>query len=347
MNTPTQLFHRRSALAPIARIKSKLVSKIPLAGTIVLASALLIAAGGSMARAEEKKVNMGVSVPAATHGWTGGVVFWANQAKKELEKAHPGLKITLKTASSPAEQANQLQDLLTATKIDTLVVLPFESASLTKPVAQLKSKGVYVTVVDRGLTDTSAQDAYVAGDNKAFGKISGEYMAEALKGKGDIVVIRGIPTTIDNERVEGFESVIKKYPDIKILDAKHGNWNRDDAFKVMQDYLTRFKHIDAVWASDDDMAVGVLKAIEQAKRDDIKIVLGGAGAKGMIKTLIDGNNPLIQANVTYSPKMIYDAVKLTAEARLKGEKVPENNIIPSVLITKENAKEYYYPDSPF
>ncbi|MGA7392797.1 MAG: substrate-binding domain-containing protein, partial [Terrimicrobiaceae bacterium] len=237
--------------------------------------------------------------------------------------------------------------LLTVSKIDTLVVLPFESASLTKPVAQLKSKGVYVTVVDRGLTDTSAQDAYVAGDNKAFGKVSGEYLAKALDGKGDVVVLRGIPTEIDNERVAGFESALKNYPDIKILDAKHGNWNRDDAFKVMQDYLTRFKHIDAVWASDDDMAVGVLKAIEQAKRDDIKIVLGGAGAKGMIKTLIDGNNPLIQANVTYSPKMIYDAIKLTAEARLKGEKVPATFIIPSVLITKENAKDYYYPDSPF
>jgi len=50
--------------------------------------------------------------------------------------------------------------------------------------------------------------------------------------------------------------------------------------------------------------------------------------------------------VTYSPKMIYDAVKLTAEARLKGEKMPADYIIPSVLITKENAKEYYYPDSP-
>jgi ribose transport system substrate-binding protein len=302
---------------------------------------------GTSAGLAEEKVNLGVSIPAATHGWTGGVVYWANQAKKELEKAHPGLKITVKTAGSPPEQANQLQDLLTVTKIDTLVVLPFESASLTKPVAQLKSKEVYVTVVDRGLTDTSAQDAYVAGDNKAFGKISAEYLAKALNGKGDIVVLRGIPTEIDNERVDGFNSVIKNYPDIKILDAKHGNWNRDDAFKVMQDYLTRFKHIDAVWASDDDMAVGVLKAIEQAKRDDIKIVLGGAGAKGMIKTLIDGNNPLIQANVTYSPKMIYDAIKLTAEARLKGEKVPPTYIIPSVLITKENAKEFYYPDSPF
>jgi ribose transport system substrate-binding protein len=348
MNTPTQLLQRNSLFASIPTTKSKLVPNLAISGAVILTSALwLIGAGSTSFAAEEKKVNMGVSVPAATHGWTGGVVFWANQAKKELEKANPGLRITVKTATSPAEQANQLQDLLTATKIDTLVVLPFESASLTKPVAQLKGKGVYVTVVDRGLTDTSAQDAYVAGDNTAFGKVSGEYLAKALNGKGNVVVLRGIPTEIDNERVAGFESVMKNYPDIKILDAKHGNWNRDDAFKVMQDYLTRFKEIDAVWASDDDMAVGVLKAIEQAKRNDIKIVLGGAGAKGMIRTLIDGNNPLIQANVTYSPKMIYDAVKLTAEARLKGEKVPETYIIPSVLITKENAKEYYYPDSPF
>jgi ribose transport system substrate-binding protein len=348
MNTPTHMLHKNSALVAMAKIKSKPFWKLPVASSVVLASALcLIAAGSRAFAAEEKKVNMGVSVPAATHGWTGGVVFWANQAKKELEKANPGLKVTIKTASSPAEQANQLQDLLTATKIDTLVVLPFESASLTKPVAQLKNKGVYVTVVDRGLTDTSAQDAYVAGDNKAFGTVSGEYLAKALNGKGNVVVLRGIPTAIDNERVEGFESVMKNYPDIKILDAKHGNWNRDDAFKVMQDYLTRFKEIDAVWASDDDMAVGVLKAIEQAKRNDIKIVLGGAGAKGMIKAVMDGSNPLIQADVTYSPKMIYDAIKLTAEARLKGEKVPDTYIIPSVLVTKDNAKEHYYPDSPF
>jgi ribose transport system substrate-binding protein len=310
---------------------------------IVVGGLVLLQASTALA---EEKVNLGVSIPAATHGWTGGVVFWANQAKRELEQANPGLKITVKTAGSPAEQANQLQDLLTATKINTLVILPFESASLTKPVAQMKNKGVYVTVVDRGLTDASAQDAYVSGDNPGFAKISAEYLAGVLNGKGNVVVLRGIPTTIDNERMEGFETV-KNNPDIKILDAKHGNWNRDDAFKVMQDYLTRFKHIDAVWTGDDDMSVGVLKAIDQAKRDDIKIVLGGAGSKGMIKTLSDGSNPLIQANVTYSPKMIYDAIRMTTEARLKGEKLPEKTLIPSVLITNENAKEFYYPDSPF
>jgi ribose transport system substrate-binding protein len=315
--------------------------------SVLLAAALAVFSIVSAPAAEEKKVNMGVSIPAATHSFTAGIVFWANQAKKDLEKEHPGIKVTVKTAGSAPEQANQLQDLLTVTKIDTLVIFPFESASLTKPVAQLKNKGVYVTVVDRGLTDTSAQDAYVSGDNTAFGKVAAEYLAKALNGKGNIVVLRGIPTTLDNERMDAFNAVMKNYPDIKILDAKHGNWNRDDAFKVMQDYLTRFKEIDAVWAADDDMAVGVLKAIEQAKRDDIKIVFGGAGAKGMIKTLMEGTNPLIQANVSYSPKFMYDAIKLTAEARLKGEKLPATYIIPSVLITRENAKDFYFPDSPF
>ncbi|GLS05777.1 ABC transporter substrate-binding protein [Chitiniphilus shinanonensis] len=294
-----------------------------------------------------EKVTLGVAIPTATHGFTGGIVWWANQARQELEKAHPDLKIIVKTAGSAPEQANQLQDLLTVNKINALVIFPFESASLTKPVAQVKGKGVYVTVVDRGLTDTSAQDAYVAGDNTAFGKLPAEYLAKRLGGKGNIVMLRGIPTTLDNERYNAFMGVMKQYPDIKVLDAKYGNWNRDDAFKVTQDYLTRFKHIDAVWAADDDMAVGVLKAIDQAKRTDIKEVFGGAGAKGMVKTILDGKDKRIQADVSYSPKFIYDAIKLTAEARLKGAKLPATTIIPSVLITKENARQFYFPDSPF
>jgi ribose transport system substrate-binding protein len=309
-----------------------------------VAAAVMLAGGTAAA---QNKVTMGVSIPAATHGWTGGVVYWANRTKGELEKQYPGMTVIVKTASSATEQANQVQDLQTANKIDTLVILPFESAPLTKPVAQVKAKGVFVTVVDRGLTDTSAQDAYVAGDNPGFGKVSGEYVGKALNGKGDVVILRGIPTVIDNQRVDAFNAVLKtSFPDIKVLDAKHGNWNRDDAFKVMQDYLTRFKHIDAVWASDDDMAVGVQKAIEQAKRSDIKLVLGGAGSKDYIKKVMDGDK-IVTADVTYSPSMIADAMKLTAEARAKGTPMPPTTIIPSILITKDNAAKYYEPASPF
>ena len=320
----------------------------PIQRRLVLAlGAAGVALATPLAAFAQNKVSLGVAIPSADHGFTAGIVWWANEAKKELEKKYPDLKVTVKTAKDPGEQANQLQDLVTANKINALVVFPLESAALTKPVQQVHSKGVYVTVVDRGLTDESGQDAYVAGDNTAFGKVPAEYIAKALGGKGDIVALRGIATTLDTERMDAFNSVMKGYPDIHLLDAKYANWNRDDAFKTMQDFLTRFKHIDAVWAADDDMAVGVLKAIDQAKRTDIKLVFGGAGAKGMIKTLKDSTDPRIKANVSYSPKFIYDAIKLTAEARLKGEKLPAKTIIPSVLITRENAKDFYFPDSPF
>jgi ribose transport system substrate-binding protein len=309
------------------------------------AVATLFAIGAAHVSAADK-LTIGVAIPTATHGYTAGIVYWANQAKKELEASNPNLKVIVKTAGTPPEQANQVQDLVGVNKINALVILPFDSASLTNPVQQVKNKGVYVTVVDRGLTNPAAQDAYVAGDNVAFGRLAAEYFGKHLNGKGNIVVLRGLPTTVDNERVNAFNEEIKKYPDIKVLDAKYGNWNRDDAFKVTQDYLTRFKQIDAVWAADDDMGIGVQKAIEQAKRTDIRQIVGGGGAKFAVKKIMDGDK-LVQADVSYSPRFMYDAIKMTADARLKGQALPAKTIVPSVLITKENARQFYFPDSPY
>ena len=104
--------------------------------TFATVAAATLAVFASTPAAAAEKVVLGVAIPAATHGFTGGIVFWANQAKKDLEKAHPDLKVIVKTAANAPEQANQLQDLLTVNKMDTLVIFPFESASLTKPVAQ-------------------------------------------------------------------------------------------------------------------------------------------------------------------------------------------------------------------
>ncbi|MBB6096814.1 ribose transport system substrate-binding protein [Deinobacterium chartae] len=309
-------------------------------------AALTVLMSASLALGQNRGT-IGVSIPSADHGWTAGVVYWANRTKSELEKKYPGMRIVVKTAKDANEQANQIQDLYTVNRINTLVILPVESAPLTKPVADLKRRGVYTVVVDRGLTDPSAQDAYVAGDNPGLGRVSAEYLGKAMGGKGNLVVLRGIPTVIDNQRVDAFEAVMKsKYPNIKILDKKYANWNRDDGFKVMQDYLTRFPKIDAVWAQDDDIAVGVLRAIQQARRNDIKIVLGGAGMKEMIKRVMDGDK-LITADVTYPPDMIADAMRMAAESRASGKPMPKNTIIPSKLITKENAKNFYFPDSPF
>lgn len=309
-----------------------------LLGMSVAAIALVSAAPG-MAQ------TIGVSIPAATHGWAGGMNYFAQEAITRLEAAYPDLDFVLATASDPARQVSDIEDMVATRNIDALVVLPFESEPLTGPVQAVKQAGKWVTVVDRGLSVEGIQDLYVAGDNPGFGRVSGEYMVSKMPDGGKIVVLRGIPTTIDNERVEGFQAAIEG-SGIEIIGMEHGNWNRDTSFTVMQDFLSRHAEIDAVWASDDDMAMGVLAAIEAAGREDIQFVLGGAGMKEMIARTRD-NDPMIPANVTYPPSMIATAIEVTAVGLVSNAPVSGNFIIGSVLVTPENAEQYYFPDSPF
>ena len=308
---------------------------------IGLAAAALLAAIGT-AQAQQSKT-IAVSIPAADHGWTGGVVYHAQQEAKALEARYPGLKVIVKTSPDGASQANALEDLTTQ-GIDALVALPHNSDELTDPIRQVKQKGVFVTVVDRALSDQSIQDLYVAGNNPELGRVAGQYFKDTL-GTGDVVVIRGLPIVIDEERIKGFDEAIAG-SGIKVLDKQFGNWSRDDAFKVMQDYLAKYPKIDAVWCQDDDMAVGVLEAIQQANRTDIKFVVGGAGMKDMVKKVMDGDK-MIPVDVLYPPAMIAVAMDLTAANLYDHLPVRGRYILDATLVTKENAKEFYYPDSPF
>jgi ribose transport system substrate-binding protein len=288
---------------------------------------------------------IGVSIPAATHGWTGGVNWWADQAKTRLEATYPNLEIVINTAGSAGEQADDIEDLIAINQIDALVILPFESDPLTDPVASVKDRGIFVTVVDRGLAREGIEDVYVAGNNPKLGQVSAEYIIERLGGTGKIVVLRGIPTTIDNERFDAFMALVEP-TDIEVLDSQYANWNRDDGFEVMQDFLTRFPEIDAVWAQDDDIALGVVEALRQAGREDELFVVGGAGMKEIIKGVMDGDE-LIPVNVLYPPAMIATAIELTALRFVSDVPILGRYILDSPLITQENAADYYFPDSPF
>lgn len=308
-------------------------------------TAALTSAIGLSGAAVAQEYTIGVSIPAATHGWTGGVNYHAEEAKKRLEALYPDIEITISTAGTAGEQANDLEDLVSLRNIDALVVLPFESGPLTDPVRRVKESGVFVTVVDRGLTEEGIQDLYVAGNNHELGRVSGEYIRERLDDQGDIVVLRGIPTVIDDERVQGFQEAIEG-SEINILDMQHANWNRDDGFEVMQDYLARFENIDAVWAQDDDIALGVIEAVRQAEREDELFIVGGAGMKDIIKRVMDGDE-LVPVDVLYPPAMIATAMDLTVQHFVSNGPVLGEYILGSPLITQENAEQYYFPDSPF
>ena len=313
--------------------------------TMPLAAAALSLSLGAGFAQDAEKVTIGVSIPSATHGFMGGLNWHAQDTIKRLGETYPNLEFVLTTAPDVGKQVADIEDMLATRNIDGLVVLPFESEPLTDPVKQVKAAGKFVTVVDRGLAEEGIEDLYVAGDNTAFGRVAGEYFRDNLKPGAKIVVLRGIPNTLDNERVDAFQKALEG-SDKQILDMQNANWNRDDAFNVMQDYLAKYPEIDAVWAADDDMAVGVLEAIAQAGREDQMVVVGGAGMKDIIKRIMD-KDPQLPVNVTYPPALISSAIEMTALHFVSNAPMTGRYIISSQLITPENAAKFYFPDSPF
>jgi ribose transport system substrate-binding protein len=310
----------------------------------LVGAAFIAAALASSALAQDTKT-IGVSIPAADHGWTAGVVYHAERVAELIRKEHPGANVIVKTSPDPASQANAVQDLAVQ-GLDALVILPTDPDQLVNAIKEVKAKGTFVTIVDRApsVMDDSVRDLYVAGNNPALGQTAGEYI-KANTPDAQVVVIRGMPIPIDQQRQDGFDKGIEG-SNIKILDRQFGNWNRDDAFKVMQDYLTKYQKIDVVWCQDDDMAVGVLEAIAQSKRTDIQYVVGGAGSKDMIKKVMDGDK-MIPVDVLYPPAMVGTAMEMTAAALYSQVPVSGTYTIDATLITKENAANYHFPDSPF
>lgn len=285
---------------------------------------------------------IGVSIPAATHGWTGGLNYHTERTIAAMEKAFPDLKFILTTASDASKQVNDVEDMI-AQGIDALVILPFESDPLTEPVKAAKAKGVFITTVDRGLAEEGIEDLYVGGNNPQYGVVAADYFKEKLPDGGKIVVMRGIPTAIDNIRIEAFQKALEG-SNIEVLDTQYANWNPDKGFEVMQDYLVRFPEINGVWAGDDDAALGAKAAIEQAERE--MLLLGGSGMNRVIKMVVDGDG-IFDADIFYPPTLIVPAIEITAMKYATQAPIQGRYVLDSPLITRENAADYYFADSPY
>ncbi len=315
---------------------------------IVTAMALAVLAlvtGGCGEAKKDAAIKIGISIPGADHGWTGGAVFWAEQAKKKIEGENKDVKVIISTARDAAEQVDRVENLLMQ-GIQALVILPHEPGPLTRVCEEVKAKGVYLVVVDRGL-EKPIEDLTIAGDNPGFGRAGAEALAKALGGKGNIVMMEGIPCVVNSDRVNAFREVMKNYPGIKILDSQAANWDTEKGLKLMENFLQKYPAIDGVWTGDDDVLLGALKAYEESKRKDIRCFVGGAGAKTVVKMIIDGN-PLVPFDVTYPPKMVEVAAGYALAGARKAPLTTEKKVvIPAEIINRDNAAKFYYPDSVF
>ena len=311
-----------------------------------LAATLGVAPLAEIAQPAKKKLRIGVTVPAADHGWTAGVGWWAKRAMAMYQD----VDWIYTTSANPEKQIADVEDMLTK-GIDGLVILCTESAPLTPIARRVHGQGVFIVNVDRGFLEPVA-DIFLEGDNKAFGRKSAEFIAKKMGGKGNLVILTGIPCTVDTDRVNAAREVFAQHPGIKILDQQPAFWNRQKGLEVMENLLTKHRKIDAVWAQDDDILLGAQQAIKEAGREKEMWIFGGAGMKDVVKMVMD-KDPMVPADITYPPSMIAAGIHECVSVLRDGNRdrvmefMPRHLVMDVELITPENAKQFYFPESVY
>ena len=311
------------------------------------------------AEATQSVPKIGIAVPSPDHGWTGGIGWWADKAVRELDAKYAGkYEFKVLHADGYAKQLSDVEDLM-VWGMDYLVILPHESAPLTPVVKEAQASGVKVIVVDRGLTDTSFGYINLAGDNSGMGRQSGIFMRDYMK-KNNLtkyVAMGGMPVVIDGERMKGFfDEMTKEKSLVNLAGGRKydfADWSTQKGLELMENYLQMYPEIHAVFCQDDDVMTGVLQAIKESGRKDIKLVFGGAGSRAAYEMIIN-NDPLVKATATYHPSMVYDAIMYcldVAEGKKSSDfhtaKAPTAVVLPSVLVDKNNVMEFYDKDSVY
>jgi ribose transport system substrate-binding protein len=262
----------------------------------------------------------------------------AHGAEAQAKKYNPAVKFTAESSNYDVNNQTNQMDNFVSSGVNLILLNAADSKGIAPAVLRAKAAGITVVAVD--VAAEGGVDATVTSNNKQAGELDGKYVADRLKGKGQVVIVNGPPVSAVTDRVAGFVEVIKQYPDIKIVSQdQNAGGSRDGGLRVMTDLLTAFPKIDAVFAINDPTAIGCDLAAKQAQRKDFFIV-GVDGAPDVVPSLRDPDS-LIAASAAQDPyTMSGKAVEIGYDI-INGKK-PEQplTLIPVQLITKENVDQY-------
>ena len=262
-------------------------------------------------------------------------VLMGKGAEKEAKKiGGDDVKVTVVSSGYDLnQQFNQIENFVAA-NTDLIILNAADSKGIRPAIDKARQAGTVVIAVDTGVD--AKVDATVTTDNVQAGEVGCQYIADRLKGKGNVVIVNGPPVASVIQRVNGCEKVLSKYPDIKILSKnQNAEGSRDGGLRVMSDLLTTFPKIDAVFAINDPSGVGVDLAARQVRRNEFFIV-GVDGAPEAIDA-IASKKSLYAATATQSPRGMTQKAVQVGNDILHGKKPDNPNIlIPVKLITRDN-----------
>jgi ABC-type sugar transport system substrate-binding protein len=267
---------------------------------------------------------------------------WRTANTDSVKGAAERLGVELRFSDAQQKQENQIKAIrsLIAQKVDVIGVAPVVETGWTPVFREAKDAGIPIILVDRRAA--VPQDLYVTLVGSDFleeGRKAARIMAQLTNGRADIVELQGTNGSAPaNDRYQGFREVLQRYPNMKIIDTQDGDFTVAKGKEVMQAFLKAHgKRITAVFAHNDDMALGAIKAIEEYGLKpgvDIKIVSVDA-SRSAFEAMIAGKlNATVECNPLLGPLFLDLALKV-----VNGEAVPKWVPSKEDVFFPDNAKE--------
>lgn len=255
-------------------------------------------------------------------------VTMKDSAQKEADKLGYDL-VVLDSMDNPAKELANVQDL-TVKGTRLMLINPTDSDAVGNAVLMANKAKIPVVTLDR-VANKGEVVSHVASDNRLGGKMAGDYIAEKVGNDAKVIQLEGISgTSASRERGEGFKQAVDAHK-LNILASQPADFDRTKGLNVMQNLLTANPAVQAVFAQNDEMALGALRALQTAGRTDV-LVVGFDGTNDGIKAV---NRGVLGATIAQRPDQIGIIGIQTADKILKGEKVDPTIPVELELVTQK------------
>lgn len=232
-----------------------------------------------------------------------------------------------------------LIDEALAGKPDAFVVVPVHPTAVNAALRKVYAAGIPLV----GLLNRFSEPGpvcYVGADDYAIGVELAGYLFQHLGGRGEIVVMEGVPSSVtSNDRVRGFNDALKAFPDVRLVRKIRGDYLREPARRAALELLREGVHFDAVLAANDDMGIGMMAALEEAGAE--ATVVSVNAIPEAITAIKEGR---LLATVDFNSKDMATIATEAACRHLRGEKVPPEIMLPVQIVDRSNCESW---DKPF
>lgn len=268
---------------------------------------------------------------------------WRSAETESIRSEAATRGIDLRFSDAQQKQENQIKALRTflAQGVKAIILAPVVETGWEPVLREIKQANIPVILVDRGVKvqDESLYTTLIASDFVNEGRMAGEWLVKKLNGKGNVVELQGTPGAAPAiDRKKGFEEILAKNAGVKIIKSQSGDFNRSKGKEVMEAFLkAEGKNINAVYAHNDDMAIGAAQAIEEAglKPGTDIIVISIDGVKAAFEAIVAGKiNCTVECNPLLGPT-VFD----TLDAIRNGQTPAKKILMQDNLFDETTAKQ--------